>query len=105
MLTGREAEQGRIDELLEQAAAGSSGVLVLRGDPGIGKTALIDYAASRAGHYGSMRVLRATGIEAETELGFAGLVGARLARAAEAALNGGDLDRVRRLTQRRRYFR
>ncbi len=73
MLTGREAEQRRIDELLEQAAAGSSGVLVLRGDPGIGKTALIDYAASRAGHYGSMRVLRATGIEAENELGFAGL--------------------------------
>ncbi len=73
MLTGREAEQRRIDELLEEAAAGSSGVLVLRGDPGIGKTALIDYAASCAGHYGSMRVLRATGIEAENELGFAGL--------------------------------
>ena len=45
-------------------------MLVLRGDPGIGKTALADYAADRAG---SMRILRATGIEAETELGFAGL--------------------------------
>ena len=70
MLTGREAEQGQIDQLLNQAAAGNSGVLVLCGDPGIGKTTLIDYAASRAG---PMRVLRATGIEAETELGFAGL--------------------------------
>src|SRR5580658_8015279 len=49
MLTGREAEQRQIDQLLQRAAAGSSGVLVLRGDPGIGKTALIDYAASRAG--------------------------------------------------------
>ena len=70
MLAGREAEQRRIDQLLQQAMAGSSGVLVLRGDPGIGKTTLIDYAASRAG---SMRVLRATGIEAENDLGFAGL--------------------------------
>ena len=70
MLTGRDAEQQDIDELLQQAAAGGGGVLLLRGDPGIGKTALIDYAARRAG---PMRVLRATGIEAESELGFAGL--------------------------------
>ena len=70
MLAGREAEQRRIDQLLQQAMAGSSGVLVLRGDPGIGKTSLLEYAASRAG---PMRVLRMTGIEAENELGFAGL--------------------------------
>jgi DNA-binding CsgD family transcriptional regulator len=70
MLAGREDEQRRIDQLLDQAVAGSSGVLVLRGDPGIGKTALLDYAASRAG---SMRILRTTGTEAENELGFAGL--------------------------------
>jgi len=70
MLTGREAEQGQIDQLLKRATAGNSGVLVLRGDPGIGKTTLIDYAASQAG---PTRVLRATGIEAESELGFAGL--------------------------------
>jgi DNA-binding CsgD family transcriptional regulator len=70
MLAGREAEQRRIDQLLQQAAAGSSGVLILRGDPGIGKTALLDYAASRAG---PMWVLRTVGIEAESELGFAGL--------------------------------
>jgi DNA-binding CsgD family transcriptional regulator len=70
MLTGREAEQERIDQLIGQAAAGNSGVLVLRGEPGIGKTALIAYAAGQAG---PMRVLRATGIEAESGLGFAGL--------------------------------
>jgi DNA-binding NarL/FixJ family response regulator len=70
MLAGREMEQRRIDQLLQRAAAGSSGVLVLRGDPGIGKSTLIDYAASRAG---PMTILRATGIEAENELGFAGL--------------------------------
>jgi len=70
MLVGREAEQQRLDLLLRQAQAGISGVLVLRGDPGIGKTALLDYARSRAS---SMRVLRATGIEAETGLAFAGL--------------------------------
>ena len=70
MLAGRETEQRQIAQLLQHAVAGSSGVLVLRGDPGIGKTALLDYAAASAG---SMRILQATGIEAETELGFAGL--------------------------------
>ena len=70
MLAGRETEQRQIAQLLQHAMAGSSGVLVLRGDPGIGKTALLDYAAASAG---SMRILQATGIEAETELGFAGL--------------------------------
>ncbi len=70
MLTGRDAELQDIDELLRQATVGGSGVLVLRGDPGIGKTALVDYAAR---HAGPMRVLRATGIEAESELGFAGV--------------------------------
>ena len=70
MLVGRDAEQQRLDLLLRQAQAGTSGVLVFRGDPGIGKTALLDYARSQAG---SMRVLRATGIEAETGLAFAGL--------------------------------
>ena len=70
MLVGRDAERRQLDLLLGQARAGTSGVLVLRGEPGIGKTALLDYAAGSAG---SMRVLRAAGIEAETELAFAGL--------------------------------
>src|SRR6516162_7910659 len=70
MLLGRKAEQDHLDLLLRRAQAGTSGVLVLKGDPGIGKTALLDYAAERAQ---SMQVLRATGIEMEQELGFAGL--------------------------------
>ena len=70
MLVGRELEQRQLDRLLQRAQTGTSGVLVLRGDPGIGKTALIEYAAARAG---PMRILRATGIEAEAELAFAGL--------------------------------
>jgi len=61
-----------IDGLLASARAGCSGVLVIRGEPGIGKTALLDYAACRAGVEG-VRVLRGAGVESETELPFAGL--------------------------------
>ena len=70
MLLGREAEQQAIDELLGSARTGRSAVLVLRGDPGIGKTALLNYAQSRAE---GMLVLRSVGIEAEHEFPFAGL--------------------------------
>src|SRR6516162_3677373 len=70
MLLGREAEQQQLDGLLRGAQAGRSGVAVLRGEPGIGKTALLDYAAS---HAGSMRVLRAAGAELEAGIAFAGL--------------------------------
>src|SRR5690348_8417954 len=71
MLQGRQIQQAAIDALLEQAGAGASGALVLRGEPGIGKTALLDYAADRAS--GQMPALRAVGIESEAELPFAGL--------------------------------
>ena len=62
-----------IDRLLERAQQGESGCLVLRGEPGIGKTSLLDYAASSAGE--TMVVLRATGVEAEADLAFGGLFG------------------------------
>jgi len=71
MLQGRRIQQAAIEALLGQARAGGSGALVLRGEPGIGKTALLDYAADCAG--GQMPVLRAIGIESEAELPFAGL--------------------------------
>ena len=71
MLQGRQMQQAAIDALLGQAEAGASGALVLRGEPGIGKTALLDYAADRAS--GQMPALRAIGIESEAELPFAGL--------------------------------
>jgi ATP-dependent Clp protease ATP-binding subunit ClpA len=48
MLLGRDAEQRVVDELLQSARTGSSAVLVLRGEPGIGKSALLGYAQSRA---------------------------------------------------------
>ena len=70
MLVGRNDERLHLDRLMRQAQAGTCGIVVFQGEPGIGKTALVDYAASQAG---PMRVLRATGIEAETELAFAGL--------------------------------
>ncbi|MBF6398663.1 AAA family ATPase [Nocardia cyriacigeorgica] len=68
MLHGREAEQAEIDRLLDAARAGRSGALVVRGDAGIGKTALLDYAAAQG-----IPAARSAGIESEAELPFAGL--------------------------------
>jgi len=70
MLHGRSAETARIDELIAAAREGRSGVLVIRGEPGVGKTALLDYAAGAAA---GIRVLRGNGIESEAELPFAAL--------------------------------
>ncbi|MBV9048875.1 MAG: AAA family ATPase [Solirubrobacterales bacterium] len=55
MLVGREGEQRVVDELLQRARAGRSAVLVLRGEPGIGKSALLGYAQQQGG---GMTVLR-----------------------------------------------
>ncbi|MFE0462614.1 AAA family ATPase [Kitasatospora sp. NPDC058965] len=71
MLYGRAREQAAVAALLERAVEGRSGVLVLRGEPGIGKSALLEEAAARAG--GRFRVLRAGGVESEADLPFAGL--------------------------------
>jgi AAA ATPase domain len=70
MLVGREAEQRALDALLQSAREERGAALVLRGEPGIGKTALLEYAADNA-H--DMSVLRCVGIEAEHELPFAGM--------------------------------
>jgi DNA-binding CsgD family transcriptional regulator len=70
MLYGRGAECAALDGLLSAARRSSSGVLVLRGEPGVGKSALCDYAAGRAA---GMRVLRCAGIESEVRLPFAAL--------------------------------
>jgi DNA-binding CsgD family transcriptional regulator len=69
-LCGRHTECARLDQLIAEAQLGHSAVLILRGEPGIGKSALLDYAAERAQDY---HVLRATGVEWEMELPFAGL--------------------------------
>jgi DNA-binding CsgD family transcriptional regulator len=70
VLVGRGSERAEIDALLADARAGHGRVLVLRGDPGIGKTALLGYAAERAE---GMLVLRALGVESESELPFSAL--------------------------------
>src|SRR5215467_15035439 len=69
-LLGRQAEIGVLDRLLAGVPRGQSGVLVLRGEPGVGKTALLEHASSSASGF---RVVRAVGIESEMELPFAAL--------------------------------
>ena len=69
-LVGRADECGVIDSVLENARAGLGSALVVRGEPGIGKSALLDYARQRAA---PMAVLSAAGVEAESDLAFAGL--------------------------------
>lgn len=69
-MRGRSAERERIERLLDAARQGTSGVLLVHGEAGIGKTALLDHAAARAD---GGRVLRVEGIESEMELAFGGL--------------------------------
>ena len=69
-LRGRRAELGVLDRLIEAVRAGESRVLVVRGEPGVGKTALLDHLAGRAR---GCRVMRAAGVQSEMELAFAGL--------------------------------
>ena len=71
-LYGREDEQAAVETLLATAGQGGSGALVLRGEPGIGKTALLDLAAGTAADRG-FRVIRTTGVPDEAELPFAAL--------------------------------
>ncbi len=71
MLYGRAREQAAVDAMLAGAREGRSAVLVLRGEPGIGKSALLDHAAERAGE--EHRLIRVTGVESEADLPFAGL--------------------------------
>jgi len=72
VLAGRPAEREVLAGLLTRAAEGYSGALVLRGETGVGKTALLDETAAAAAADG-MQTARLTGVEAETQLGYAGL--------------------------------
>jgi DNA-binding CsgD family transcriptional regulator len=69
-LEGRQTECETLDRLLADLRAGRSAALVLRGEAGIGKTALLDYLEARSS---SCRIARAAGIESELELAFGGL--------------------------------
>src|ERR1700689_2889028 len=69
-LGGRGLECATLDRLLAEIRDGASRSLVVRGDPGIGKSALLDYAAAAAA---GSRVIRVTGVESELEVAFAAL--------------------------------
>jgi len=69
-LWGRRTECERLDRMLANARAGTSGAVVVRGEAGVGKTALLDYVLTNATW---CRVARAAGVESEMELAFAGL--------------------------------
>ena len=69
-LTGRRRERGVLDRLIEAVRAGESRALVVRGEPGVGKTALLEYVLEQAS---GCRVVRAVGVQSEMELAFAGL--------------------------------
>lgn len=71
-LLGRRAERDAVARLLAEASAGCSGVAVVRGEAGIGKSALLQHARDTAVSLG-FRVESAVGVEAETQFAFAGL--------------------------------
>lgn len=82
MLIGREAERRVIEQLVAGARVGAAGVLLVTGEPGIGKTALLDEAATLTT---GLRLLRARGTEAEQDVPFGALH--QLLRPALAALS------------------
>ncbi len=69
-LQGRSGEHARLDRLLENVRGGQSAVLVIRGEAGVGKTALLRHAAEGASGF---RVAQIAGVESEMELPYAGL--------------------------------
>ncbi|GAA0463730.1 LuxR family transcriptional regulator [Paractinoplanes deccanensis] len=69
-LLGRRREREALDRLVGGLRAGRGGVLVLRGEAGVGKTALLDHVAARGG---ACQVVRTAGVEPETEMTYAGL--------------------------------
>jgi DNA-binding CsgD family transcriptional regulator len=70
VLLGRAGERQLLDRLLENVRGGQSAVLVIRGEAGVGKTALLQHCAQQASGF---RVARVAGVESEMELPFAGL--------------------------------
>src|SRR4051812_49947271 len=69
-LFGRSRECNVLDRLLEEARARRGGALVMRGEPGVGKSALLEYLVERAS---GCQVAMVAGVESEMELAFAGV--------------------------------
>ncbi|MCM4085098.1 ATP-binding protein [Paractinoplanes hotanensis] len=72
MLTGRQVERDMLDRVVEAVRGGQGRALVVRGEPGVGKTALLDHLADRTSRV-ECRLVRVTGVQSEMELAFAGL--------------------------------
>jgi DNA-binding CsgD family transcriptional regulator len=70
MLRGRRNERDVLERQLQRVRGGESSVLVIRGEAGVGKSALLEYVAERAS---GCRIVRVAGVESEMELAFAGL--------------------------------
>jgi len=92
-LLGRERERAALDRLVEAARDGRGGALVVHGEPGVGKTALLDDSVEKAT---TLRVVRSSGVEGEMELPFAAVqqlcapilaLGERLSRPQRDALD------------------
>jgi len=69
-LRGRDKECAQLQAMLTTVSSGGCQVLVLRGEAGVGKTALLDYACEQAG---SFRCVRMAGVESDMELAYAGV--------------------------------
>src|SRR5215831_15806399 len=69
-LVGRQPERETLDSLVQDLRSGRGRALVVRGEAGVGKSALLEYAAGAAA---DMRAARAAGVESEMELAFAGV--------------------------------
>src|SRR5262245_53052582 len=69
-LVGREPELAKLEQLLEAVRSGGSGTLFVHGDPGVGKSALLERLSDSASGF---RIARATGVEGELDLPYAGL--------------------------------
>ena len=70
VLLGRQEPCARIDEMISAARSGRRGVMVVRGEPGVGKSALLNYAVRQTSGF---RVISTSGVESEMELPFASL--------------------------------
>ncbi len=73
MLYGREVERALLAAMVEHARGGTADVLVLLGEPGVGKTALLQDLVGAQQRAGEARVLRTAGVESESPMPFAAL--------------------------------